>query len=121
MEDSHVLPQYQRDAKLNYEIQMYHGYHNNAGEGNTDFAHVHAQQQYYAQGQAGGVTGTPPPYQCVPAGLRPLYGGTGQNPMAVNASNSWNKYGQAWNMTPRRLVPRNYDVQCDVNDDVGQT
>lgn len=75
----------------------YGGYHGNSGcgtEGGPEFPLPHPQQQYYSQGQGGHVGSTPPPYQCVPSGLRPLYGGTGPNPVAVNAATSWNKYGQ---------------------------
>jgi hypothetical protein len=90
-----------RDASKtsSYDLQMAHayGYHSNNGSGTMDsmggdYGNVaSASQQYYMQGN-GQTMGTPPPYQCMTAGIRPLYIGT--NSVAVNASSQWNKYGQ---------------------------
>ena len=90
-----------RDATKgnSYELQMAHayGYHGNNGNGvidnmSGDYGNVtSASQQYYMQSN-GQTMGTPPPYQCMAAGIRPLY--IGGNPVAVNASTQWNKYGQ---------------------------
>ena len=98
MESSSQLQQHysqQRDPKMNsYDLQMSHAY-SYTGSGPTDamtsdYSNLAAASHQYYMPSSGQTAG--PPYQCMATGIRPLY--LGANPVTVNGSAQWNKYGQ---------------------------
>lgn len=96
--EPHLIAQYQRDPKHNYELQLSHygsGYHGNQSSGGdnvSEYSPSAQQQQQYYMSQPGmsGMAG----YAAMSSGMRPLYPGNGQqSACAVPVNTAQWKYG----------------------------